>query len=254
MKLPSAVLTNRLLEIGRIVDRPPARLHLHGDDFVLDEQVGGLLEVDHGVDQARDLADRHAEFGRRLAIDADGKLRLRGVVIGARVAEARRLRQAVDHLAGRVRQPRVVRARNRKAQALPATADAEAVAGADRDRKAGDVGELLLQFRLDLLLRARALAPWRKRRHDRCAVRAASADGCEHTGDLARLLVFGQDVFHLVRLLRHVIEVCALLCRQPDLHDAAILGGRDFVRQQLERGPAEGSEREASERPRASAS
>ena len=34
MKLPSAALTNRLLQVGRIVDRPPAGLDLDLDDLV----------------------------------------------------------------------------------------------------------------------------------------------------------------------------------------------------------------------------
>ena len=73
---------------------PAAGLDLDLDDLVADEQVGGLLVVDHGVDQAGDRRDRHAELGRRFAIDANRELRLRRVVVGARAAEVRQLLQA----------------------------------------------------------------------------------------------------------------------------------------------------------------
>ena len=238
-------LDEQVLQIGRIVDRPSAGLDLNLDDLVADEEIGGLLVVDHGVDETGDGLDRHAELGCRLAVDADGKLRLRGVVVGARVAEARRLRQPARELHRDVGELGVVRSGDGEAQALAAAADAEAVGGLQGDREAGDVGELLLQLGLNGLLAALALAPGRECGDDRGAVAASAADRGQDVGDLARLLVGSEHVLDLLGLLRHVVEVAALLGGEADLNDAAILGGRDFLRQQLEGAPAERGEAEA---------
>ena len=60
MNLPSAALTKRLLRSdGSLIGRPPALTWISTMSS-LDEQVGGLLVVDHRVDQARDRRDRHA--------------------------------------------------------------------------------------------------------------------------------------------------------------------------------------------------
>ncbi len=101
-------------------------------------------------------------------------------------------------------------------------------------RQAGDIGELLLQLGLNGLLAALAFAPGRECGNDGGAVAAAAADRGQDVGDLARLLVGSEDVLDLLGLLRHVVEVAALLRGEADLDDAAILGGRDFLRQQLE--------------------
>ncbi len=52
MKLPSAALTNRFCRSDGSLMGRAAGLHLNLDDLVADEQVGGLLVVDHGVDEA----------------------------------------------------------------------------------------------------------------------------------------------------------------------------------------------------------
>ena len=80
---------------------------------------------------------------------------------------------------------------------------------------------------------------------DHGAVGAAVADGAEDVRHLAGLLVGRQRLLDARRQLRHVVEVGALLRREADLDDAAILGRRDLLLQGLEGDEAEDAEAEA---------
>ena len=136
---PCAVRTNDVLEVARIVDGAVGRLRAHRDGVALDVVFAHLLAVEQRGERRAERLHRHAEIGGRLAVDRDGELRLRRVVVDAHRVEAGPVLQRLAHLLRLVGERVVVGAGDGELQALAAAADAEAVRLARGDLHAGDL-------------------------------------------------------------------------------------------------------------------
>ena len=218
-----------VLEVARIVDHAVRRLRADRNLVAADVVFSELPAVEERAERRAERIDRDAEVGRLLAVDLDGKLGLRRVVVQRDRIEGRVVLQRLLQLERLVGQRVVVVAGDGEAQPLPAAADAEAVRRAHRDLHAGEFLELWIELLDDVLRAAAALFPWRQRQHDEAGIAALLAGVEEHVGDLAALAKRRDRGLDLPHLRIHEADRDALRRVDRDRDDAAILVRRELL-------------------------
>ena len=177
-----------VLQVARILDRAVGRGGAHRDGVAVDIELAHLAPVEECGERRPERLHRDAEIGGGLAVDADGELRLRRVVVERHASKAGSSSIAACIVsAASASSPYSVPVMA-KLQALAAAADAEAVRRARGDRDAGNRLQLAVQLLRDLpAASASRSVPGRERQHDEAGIGIPHAGEQEEVGRLAAL-------------------------------------------------------------------
>ncbi len=194
---------------------------------------GDPARVQHGLQSAADIRDRHAEIRRAVAVDIHHELGLGLLVIGVEAGQAGILPRLLEDNVAPARELVIGIAADHELHRIAAAA-AQALGQPDEDLDAGNLAHFLADDRCELGRRHLPLAPRLHRNEHVALVHGVAAAPARHARRGAHhrtvLDVRQKNRLDLVKLVAGIVVARAFRRLELDLHPPLILGRRELAR------------------------